>query len=136
MHTPTQLDTMVRHALFAAIWTGTDDNGDPLDDHCGVDDFHPAAVARMRADCAAFLASARALVGAIPADYASHPDCGNDAPVHAMVGHDFWLTRNGHGVGFWARDLPGTLGDELSALAHVAGELDVYIGSDARLHFA
>lgn len=23
-----------------------------------------------------------------------------------QIGHDFWLTRNGHGAGFWDRDLP------------------------------
>jgi hypothetical protein len=135
MPTPIQLDTMTRHALIAALFTSMDDNGEPLDQHCSVDDFHPEAVARMRADCAAFLASAGALVDAIPPTYASHPDCGNDAPVHAMVGHDFWLTRNGHGVGFWDRDLPGTLGDDLSALADAAGMLDVYIGDDAMIHF-
>ena len=68
--------------------------------------------------------------------YGSHPDCGRVAPQYAAAGHDFWLTRNGHGCGFWDRDLPGTLGEELSKLAEAAGVLDVYIGDDAHLHFA
>lgn len=29
-----------------------------------------------------------------------------------QAGHDFWLTRNGHGTGFW--DRPEVYGDELS----------------------
>jgi hypothetical protein len=37
------------------------------------------------------------------------------------VGHDFWLTRNGHGAGFWDRGL-GELGERLSAAARVYGE--------------
>lgn len=135
MHTPEQLNTMVRHALIAALWTGIDDNGDPLDEHCTVDDFYPDAVARMRADCAVFLASAGALIRQLPDTYGAHPDCGTVAQVYAAAGHDFWLTRNGHGVGFWDRGLPGALGDDLSALAEAAGALDVYIGDDARLHF-
>ena len=34
----------------------------------------------------------------------------------ARAGHDFWLTRNGHGAGFWCRDeLKGdSLGERLS----------------------
>jgi hypothetical protein len=136
MHTPIQLNTMVRHALIAALGTGTDDNGDPLDAHCSVDDFHPEAVARMRTDCAAFLASAGDLMAQLPDTYGVHWGCDRVAPQYAMVGHDFWLTRNGYGVGFWDRDLPGTLGDDLSTLARAAGEVDVYIGDDAMLHFA
>ena len=30
-----------------------------------------------------------------------------------QVGHDFWLTRNGHGTGFWDRE--DTYGGELAA---------------------
>lgn len=41
------------------------------------------------------------------------------------AGHDFWLTRNGHGVGFW--DRPEIYGrefsDELTRAAEFAGEV-------------
>lgn len=36
-------------------------------------------------------------------------------------GHDFWLTRCGHGCGFWDRDL-GEAGDQLTDLANSFGE--------------
>ena len=32
---------------------------------------------------------------------------------YGAAGHDYWLTRNGHGAGFWDRDL-GKVGDELT----------------------
>lgn len=38
-----------------------------------------------------------------------------------QAGHDFWLTRNRHGVGFWDRGL-GEVGDRLTKAAHVYGE--------------
>lgn len=38
-----------------------------------------------------------------------------------QVGHDFWLTRNHHGAGFWDRGL-GELGDRLTKAAHAYGE--------------
>ena len=32
-------------------------------------------------------------------EYFKHPDCGGRA--EAAIGHDLWLTSQGHGVGFW-----------------------------------
>lgn len=37
-------------------------------------------------------------------------------------GHDFWLTRNHHGVGFWDRGYPEPVANRLTAGAHGAGE--------------
>jgi hypothetical protein len=44
-------------------------------------------------------------------------------PPEARAGHDFWLTRRGHGTGFWDRGL-GKLGDRLSEAAKVYGDDD------------
>lgn len=49
-----------------------------------------------------------------------------------QAGHDFALTRNHHGTGYWDRDLPN--GDELTKLAHAAGEVWVYAGDDGFLY--
>lgn len=43
-----------------------------------------------------------------------------------QAGHDFWLTRNRHGTGFWDRGL-GALGETLTEAAHEAGEVYLYI---------
>jgi hypothetical protein len=41
-------------------------------------------------------------------------------------GHDLWLTRNGHGAGFWARgELARDLRDRLAAAAAALGEVDI-----------
>lgn len=44
-----------------------------------------------------------------------------------QAGHDFWLTRNGHGTGFW--DRPEVYGEEdadwLSELAKAFGEVNL-----------
>ena len=52
-----------------------------------------------------------------------------------QFGHDFWLTRNGHGAGFWDRGL-GALGSELSEAARSFGTVDVYEGGDNWLYFS
>ena len=51
----------------------------------------------------------------------------------AMVAHDFWLTRNGHGAGFWDRGL-GKVGDELTKTANSFGECDLFHYDDCEIH--
>ena len=43
-----------------------------------------------------------------------------------QLGHDFWLTRNRHGAGFWDRGL-GEVGDKLTRLSHGFGGVEPYI---------
>jgi hypothetical protein len=51
----------------------------------------------------------------------------------AHAGHDFWLTRNGHGAGFWdgGNDVAYT---ELTDGAHLHGECYVYLGDDGLIY--
>lgn len=49
------------------------------------------------------------------------------------AGHNFWLTRNGHGAGFWDRGLGG-IGDALTAAACEFPEQTLYSGDDGKLY--
>jgi hypothetical protein len=51
----------------------------------------------------------------------------------AQAGHDFWLTRNRHGAGFWDRGL-GDAGRMLTEMAHPYGECALYVGDDALIY--
>ena len=51
----------------------------------------------------------------------------------AQAGHDFWLTRNRHGAGFWDRGL-GERGQRLTDAAHVYGESYLSIGDDGKVY--
>lgn len=51
------------------------------------------------------------------------------------AGHDFWLTRNGHGAGFWDRGL-GDLGEELTAMSKPYGECFLYLGDDGLIYLS
>lgn len=50
-----------------------------------------------------------------------------------QAGHDFWLTRNRHGAGFWDRGL-GELGSKLTDAAHDCGGCDAYRGDDGKVY--
>ena len=50
-----------------------------------------------------------------------------------QLGHDLWLTRNGHGAGFWDRG-HGADGQRLTDLCQPMGTDDAYIGEDGTIH--
>jgi len=53
-------------------------------------------------------------------------------------GHNFWLTRNRHGAGFWDDKSRGTPEadaalDRLTEASHAAGSMDLVLGSDGKV---
>ena len=51
-----------------------------------------------------------------------------------QLAHDFILTRNGHGAGFWDRGI-GEDGQELTRMAKAYGTVGLYRGDDGKLYF-
>lgn len=113
------LKTFINAYIEAALWSSTGDEGEPLDDEYGPDDLAPGTLAQMREDCEDFYE-------ANEADIESWAD-------DAQAGHDFWLTRNHHGAGFWDRGR-GALGDRLTDAAQVYGSVDLYVGDDGKIY--
>ncbi len=133
MKTPTQnfssvyfFNAYVECALWSSVHYGTDENGKgeiecPFDQ---VDaDLSQVSFERMADDCAQFQALAEK-------DLSEYYENGQ-TPENA--GHDFWLTRNGHGAGFWDRGL-GVLGDRLSKHAKSFGPADLVLGDDGFIY--
>jgi len=124
-----ELDEMTHHYLIAALWSSTTDEGVPLDDMHSVDDITPESKARAFSDCLDFQHNNRALLKKYAARYTPHAD----APTwQSQAGHDFWLTRNRHGVGFWDRGM-GALGDKLTEAAHAYGEVNLFEDNNGKL---
>ena len=115
------LATMVETYAKTLLWTGMD--WDDLDENYDLDDVADAAWESMREDCEAFLESVSQMEG----------DKVFDRIDAEQMGHDFALTRNHHGAGFWDRGL-GVLGDQLTALSRPFGESDLYVGDDGKLY--
>ncbi len=116
------MDRFTKSYIEAALWSSTDDSddsgGDPLDANYGVEDIAPEALANIIADCQAF-----------------QQDYSEDIAGHLeQAGHDFWLTRNGHGAGFWDGDWPDDVGAKLTEASHSFGGVDLYIGDDGFIY--
>ncbi len=118
------LDDFTYAYIACALWADArDDDGEPCDPD--PDDLAPAARAVMEADAADF--------------YAAHASEWEDVPGYddEQAGHDFWLTRNRHGTGFWDRPaLHRAAGRRLTDAAHRHGEQDLYRGDDGQWHVA
>ena len=105
-----------------ALWSSTDestpDGGLPMDENYNADDIAQESLDEMSSECSAFVAS-------------EWNDLRDIDPGQA--GHDFWLTRNGHGAGFWDRGL-GAKGDRLSKACKRYGTSDLYVGDDGKVY--
>jgi len=108
--------TFIDAYIDAALWSSSDDEG-PLD-RFDADDIDIATKGQMVDDCISF--------------YFDNYDMISDDPEQA--GHDFWLTRNHHGAGFWDGDWEN--GDELTKAAHAYGSYDLWVGIDDKIHGA
>lgn len=125
--TTTKLDTFTRQYLITALWAemdGADDQGgEPLDANYTIDDFSPESLEKAITDCAKFQADNAAILEPLDKDDIER------------AGHDFWLTRNGHGAGFWDGDWPEH-GDALTESSKSFRNVDIYVGDDGQLHMS
>ena len=121
--------------ITCALRSSVDDDGNPLDDGRDTDDIAPDAMAKMQRDCAAFYAANAAYIHCEGAPQAEDDTTASESEREAaMAGHDFWLTRNGHGTVFWVGDPPRCYGDLLDKAAQAAGKCDLYVGDDGMIY--
>lgn len=87
-------------------------------------DVDPKALEEIISDCADFQSA-----------NAEQLDKYEDISGHDLsyAGHDFFLTRNGHGTGFWNRGI-GEIGEALTKAAEVYGTQGLYLGDDGKLY--
>ena len=121
-----QLDQFTLAYTEAMLWSSADENGDYIYGVLDSEDLAPETVERVKTDCLRFMTAyhneLREAINTSVYDYES-------------AGQDFWLTRCGHGVGFWDRGL-GKVGDELTSACEVYGTLDLYVGDDGKLYLS
>lgn len=116
------MEKMFVHAyLVCALWSSTDGD-DPLDDNYGLEDIEADTRSKMEAEAAKFFNDNIELINRTPEGYG-----------YDNAGHDLWLTRAGHGAGFWDGDA-GEVGDELTKLADKLGNQDLYVGDDNKIY--
>jgi hypothetical protein len=113
------MNQFLRGYIDAALWSTTDTRDEESEPYTLDDEFDGVSnICRiaMLSDCCDFaLANYHPLL-------AFKERTGRD---DSDLGHDFWLTRAGHGAGYWDRGA-GALGESLSAAARVYSTFEIY----------
>lgn len=117
----------VRQYFETALWSSSDPTAGypddledrPLDEDYAVADVSAESVEAAEKDLDAFYDKAGDLV----------EESGLD---ESDIGHNFWLSRNGHGVGFFDRGL-GEIGDKLQDIARGFGEIIPVVTDDGEV---
>jgi hypothetical protein len=122
-----RLDEFTQGYLNAALFTSHDDRDEPkgefLADSFNFEDFADKTMEAIIADCKKFQTD--------NAELLNDDNCPNYCDsLESQAGHDFWLTRCGHGAGFWDGDWINDSGDTLTKSAHSFKEMELYVGDD------
>jgi hypothetical protein len=128
-----KLDRFTRGYMEAICFTEFHCDNEELE-HATFDDFADKTINQIITDCAEF----QRLVNEEKDSFdRSLLDLAYDYCVsnydEPYAGHDFWMTRNLHGVGFWDRGL-GSVGNKLTRIAQTFKECHVYKGDDGKVY--
>jgi hypothetical protein len=125
----TKLDQFTKAYIDCALWSSTDDNDEPLD--AGNHELSNETITSMIQDCKSFQEDNETVLAYW------YVECGESED---RAGHDFWLTRNGHGAGFWDRwnsaTDEGKIGKALTDASHTYESCDLYLGDDDLIYCA
>lgn len=113
----------------AALWSSVGDCDGTVAIDTDISDISDETLAAMGADCDLFWAQCS---GNVTCD--DGPTGRNGSSQIAIAGHDFWLTRCGHGAGFWDGDWPEPHAAFLTNASDAFGNVDLYLGEDKQVH--
>jgi hypothetical protein len=110
--------------IETAFWSSNDESdergGEPLDANYGREDLHPDSEQRIAENAATLEATT------------CRRESGTSKSI--QTGHDFWLTRNGHGCGFWDGDYSEPHGTKLTKGSKSFRECYLIVGDDGKVY--
>lgn len=130
MKTTRIIDSFTTSYIECALWCGIHEEDEKRfnkkAEKYSINDIRKSTLNKMILDCTNFSEKYSDLLSMVP----ENPQWTTDE----LNGHDFWLSRNGHGSGFFDRDYPDNLGDRLQEAAKSFGEFDIYVGDDGKVY--
>ena len=122
------LNNMLRGYLEAALWASGEDG--EFDSMSIETDISPESILKSKEDLKMFLDKAGDEV--YEARWGEFLT-GEGSMTQDQIGHDFFLTRNHHGAGFWDRGI-GDVGDRLTNICKKFGVFDIYVGDNGEIY--
>lgn len=122
--------------LETLLWSSTDDLGNPLDIDFRASDFSEEDVQKLYGEFQKFVSIVEKQISEKVGD---SWDCIDDfydlmQPTQNQAEHDYIMTRNGHGCGFYDGDWAKEVAFILAEAAQDQGEIIPYIGHDGKLY--
>lgn len=129
----------LRGYLDCLVWLGTRDDengsGEPIDDEVSADDLAErltlAELREIQSDCAGFQELAADALRAI--EESGIGVQARECSFEAYQGHNFCLTRSGHGTGFWDRGYPEPHASKCSDDSKSFGAQSLMLAEDGTL---
>lgn len=123
--------------LEAGFWSSTDDSspdgGENLDKNYSFRDVSLDLFNEVKIRCALFLEKYQDMIVACD-DWISDNRTTEYSALE-LAGHDFWLTSNGHGAGFWETGRwPQAVSDILDKASREFGSIELYVGDDKQIY--
>ena len=112
-------ETIFQSAIETLLWSECDDDGNPLDKNYEVEDISEETCDKLRKDCDNFVEANKVMLK-------------ESGLSDELIGHNFVLSRNGHGAGFFDAGCPHA--DELQRATKPYGTFGFYIGDDEKLY--
>jgi hypothetical protein len=108
--------------LETMLWSSLDDDGSPLDGSKAIIDISDEVINSSKKDIESFY------------EKAEKENIEVTKYTAEDIGHDFWLTRCGHGAGFWDGDYEEEDGEALTKISKEFGNKEPYIGDDGKVY--
>lgn len=126
--------------LVAMLWSSNDEStpegGEPMDSNYDCDDVADSLLESSRRDCWSFAYQACKWLTAD--NWQGKQALRYQSELGEQIGHDFWLTRAGHGCGFWDGDWRSDsrcgLDGPLTKLAKAFSDFSPYVGDDGKIY--
>lgn len=115
----------INQLVTTLLWSSNDDDGNPLDS--GDYEASEELKTSLAADFQEFLDS-------LPEGFGAEDHYTGSGNVENMLEHDYILTRNHHGAGFWDGDWGKEMGNTLTELAQRKPEIEAYVGDDGLVY--
>jgi len=117
------IDKIFKQYLETALWTAPDDESDIGSFYNKtIYDFSNEAKQQAKDEIEWFIGAAGDAI-----ESANISDEG--------IGHYLWLTRNGHGSGFWDNNYRKEDEEELCYFSKILGEIWIELGDDGKIYF-
>lgn len=116
---------ILRDYIACALWSSTDENGEPLDSNFSVFDLSKETMDKLTDIVTTFYEANKA-------------DCTQLENMGYSIGHGLWLTQNHHGAGFWDNGAKGNpdyeAAQRLNEACKALPEIDLYVGDNGNIY--